>query len=322
MDSTGRLRDDFFRDGYVVLPDVVPRAACEAALRKADSIFYGGPYEDWLRAFDAGTRAGPVPDGVAPLPNGRRTHFPVGDAAIDRLIENERILDATAEILADEPFFCSAHLFSRTGPVDERFSQDPDGGWHFDHFNHGLLPPSDAPEDCQYLNVAVYLHDVGPDDAPTEVIPGSHRHAARLATRAHDLGLSEADGSLGDLAGLDLDRRTTFAVATAGTVVVYSSLLLHRARRVRDPRSRRMLFAISVGARGRGAFCRNENLFSYEVRDALRPVLTWTTPRVRTLLGWPPPGDAYYGARTLELLARMFPGIDLAPYRTPANGRD
>ncbi len=42
--------------------------------------------------------------------------------------------------------------------------------------------------------------------------------------------------------------------------------------------------------------------------------VTQTTPEVRCVLGWPPPGDSYYTGVTLGRLADAYPGINLAPY--------
>jgi len=42
--------------------------------------------------------------------------FPVGADALDRLIENETYLDIFTQCLGDEPAYCNAHLFLRSGP--------------------------------------------------------------------------------------------------------------------------------------------------------------------------------------------------------------
>ncbi len=44
--------------------------------------------------------------------------------------------------------------------------------------------------------------------------------------------------------------------------------------------------------------------------------MTNTTPRVRSVFGWPEPGDAYYTEETLALIETWFPGIDIEPYRS------
>ena len=45
-----------------------------------------------------------------------RVQFPVGADALDRLIENETYLDIFTQCLGDEPAYCNAHLFLRSGP--------------------------------------------------------------------------------------------------------------------------------------------------------------------------------------------------------------
>jgi len=47
----------------------------------------------------------------------------------------------------------------------------------------------------------------------------------------------------------------------------------------------------------------------------MMPFLTQTTPRVRSVFGFPEPGHPYYTEETLSLLASTIPGMDMTPYR-------
>jgi hypothetical protein len=310
------LRTEFRREGACYLRGLVPAHDCGEALAAAEEIFYGGPYAAWLRAFDEGRATVPA-DGIGGTAGGRRTAFPVGVNALDRLAAAPGLLDAAAALLDDAPFFCEGRLFARTGPVDARFSPAPDGGWHFDHYHHGLLPPSGAPERCEYLNLAIALDDVGPDDAPTEYFAGSRDVAARAEEEELAAGASPADGSFREAPRLCRGLPLRSALLAAGDAVIYSSLLIHRARPFVDRRRRRLLWTVSAGARTRAAYCRSDHPFSLEARDAIRPLLVGAPPQLRTFLGWPPPGDPYYTPETLRLLARRHPGIDLSPYARP-----
>ena len=40
-----------------------------------------------------------------------------------------------------------------------------------------------------------------------------------------------------------------------------------------------------------------------------------TTPRQREVLGFPPPGHAYWNQETLAAVAQRYPGMDTTPYR-------
>ena len=40
-----------------------------------------------------------------------------------------------------------------------------------------------------------------------------------------------------------------------------------------------------------------------------------TTPRVRSVFGFPEPGNPYYTEKTLSILSPTLSGIDVTPYR-------
>ena len=47
----------------------------------------------------------------------------------------------------------------------------------------------------------------------------------------------------------------------------------------------------------------------------MMPFLTQTTPRVRSVFGFPEPGHPYYTEKTLDLLESTILGMDVRPYR-------
>ena len=67
--------------------------------------------------------------------------------------------------------------------------------------------------------------------------------------------------------------------------------------------------------RDNDAWTRFANPFIYGEREYMMPFLTTTTPRVRSLFGFPEPGHPYYTAKTLALLEATIPGLDTTPYR-------
>ena len=62
------------------------------------------------------------------------------------------------------------------------------------------------------------------------------------------------------------------------------------------------------------------NPFIYGEREHMLPFFTRTTPRVRSLFGFPEPGHPYYTEGTTRMLADFIPGIDLEPYRQALSG--
>jgi hypothetical protein len=301
------------KNGFVLVDGLVTPAEVAPALAAMEQLFYGKPFATWLRQDADRALPGSVPDGVVPMPDGRRSRWPTGDERLDRLIENDALLDVAAALLDDEPFFCAGIAFLRAGPTDTRFPELPHTGWHFDHCNNSLLPPSpDLRHD--YVNVVVYLHDVDEAGAPTLLLPGTQLRAVDLAIGQLAVG-NFLDGTFTDLRRLGELPAPVPAVGRAGSVLFYSSFLVHAAQPFRDRRLQRAQWTLSLGRRRHASWCRHDNPFGYEHRAVTRIALARTKTRVRTLLGWPPPGDPYYTAATLELLQRSYPGIDLRDYR-------
>ena len=51
-----------------------------------------------------------------------------------------------------------------------------------------------------------------------------------------------------------------------------------------------------------------------EVIRRLKPFLGKTTSRVRSLFGWPKPGDAMYTPTAVELIKNAYPEMDVSDY--------
>jgi Phytanoyl-CoA dioxygenase (PhyH) len=84
------------------------------------------------------------------------------------------------------------------------------------------------------------LSDVGPDDAPTRISPGSHLQMPRLLQPGGDRGLpGAAAGQNSEIPLPDLDQDAILAVGEAGDVFICHPFLVHAAgwpHRGREPR--------------------------------------------------------------------------------------
>jgi hypothetical protein len=307
----------YSRDGFLIVDGLFEPATIDAARAACERLFYGKSYADWLAEDAHHALPGSVPDGVAPMPGGRRSRWPTGDERLDRLIENAGLLATAAALLGEQPFFCAGITFVRAGPTDTRHPAHPHEGWHIDHFNNSLLPPSPTFERHDYVNATVFLHDVDTDGAPILFLPGTHRRANEFLTTEAASG-NWTEGTIHDLRRLPGLPAAIPATARAGAVLFYSSFVLHAAQPFADRRRQRILWTLSLGRRSNAAWCRHDNPFGFDHREGTRQALAMTTASVRTLLGWPPPGDPYYTPATLAALARSYPGIDLDPYRPEA----
>ncbi|MDE2825440.1 MAG: phytanoyl-CoA dioxygenase family protein [Gemmatimonadota bacterium] len=309
------MLEQFQRDGYILVPGVFSTDEMDAALEAMERNFDGKSYASWLEDFERGEQ-GSVGDGFTTKQDEvvGRSQFPVGDPALDRLIENERYLDLFDLLLGDRPSYCNAHLFMRSGPVDERYPDESWSGYHVDHNTNCVLPPSEDAARFSYINSGVYLHDVEDDGAPMLLVPGSHTRAAEVFAEGWDTGNMASVSHVRDIRKAGLQDPVP-AVGTKGTAAFYSSYLLHSAQPFQDKKKQRAFWTLSMCRRDADRFTRFSNPFIYGERKYMLPFITDTTPRVRSLFGWPEPGHPYYTEQTLGLLARAFPGIDLDPYR-------
>ncbi|MDA0321231.1 MAG: phytanoyl-CoA dioxygenase family protein [Verrucomicrobia bacterium] len=314
MSLTPSQLEQYHRDGYIIVPDVFSAEEMDAALVAMDHIFYGKPYAEWLADFDTAASRD-VSDGFTTnqAPETGRPQFPTGKDALDRLIENDDYLDMFEQCLGDKASYCNAHLFLRSGPTDKRHSEHPWEGYHIDHGTNSLLPPFGEIGRFDYVNSGAYLHDVEPDGAPMLVIPGSHKVAqAALANGyAGDNVVGFTFKDLREVAGLE---EPVPAVAPRGSAMFSSSYLIHAAQPFENKRVRRAFWTLSCCRRDNDRWTRFSNPFMYGEREHMLPFFVRTTPRVRSIFGFPEPGHEYYTQETLALLEKSMPGFDAGPY--------
>ena len=320
MSLSAAQLEQFRRDGFIVVPDVFSAQEMAQALEAMDRIFYGKRFESWLEDCDAG-RADGVSDGFTTTHDHEqgRSQFPTGEKALDRLIENQTYLDLFEQCLGSEATYCNAHLFLRSGPTDKRHAEHPWQGYHIDHHTNCLLPPFGETGRFDYVNSGVYLHDVEEDGAPMMMVPGSHALAQRTYIEAFGQE-NAAGGSIHDLRETQGLEAPVPAVGKRGSAVFYSSYLIHAAQPFADKRVQRALWTLSMCRRDNDRWTRFANPFVYGEREHMLPFFSQTTPRVRSLFGWPEPGHPYYTEETLELIGRTLPDMDLESYRRMLSG--
>lgn len=344
-------REQYRRDGYLVVENVFDEATMDAARAAMDQALYGMSFEAWQAMRDAGKEPA-AKDGVVHnrvseegLPLGDRSQFPTGVHELDRLIEDDGYLDLIEQVAGGERpdgvklKYCNAHLFGRAGVTDQRhpptgpFSPDSENvpwpGYHMDHGTNSRLPPSVDFNRFSYINTGVYLHEVTLDGAPMLVCPGSHVAAPALFKRLFEQG-SIKPGAPGIP---DLRQATEIAtpvpcVGGKGAVLLYSSYLIHAAQPFVDKRIQRAMWTLSVCRAETATFNKLSNPWEGPDREYMLRFAATTTARVLELFDTeevararagasplPPPGHDYFTEQTLELLEWWSPKTDLAPFK-------
>ncbi len=316
MKLTQNQMDQFYRDGFIIVPDVFTATEMDAACAAMEQIFYGKPFADWLADFEAGNTQQKVSDGFTTTHDHTqgRSQFPVGMDALDRLIESDTYLDIFEQLLGDKGSYCNAHLFMRSGPTDKRHSEHLWQGYHIDHYTNCLLPPFHKTGVFDYVNSGVYLHDVVDDGAPMQVIPGSHLQAADTYAKGFAKG-NVSGGGLIDLREAPELAPPVLAKAPKGSAAFYSSYLIHAAQPFENKRRQRAFWTLSMCRQDNDGWTRFSNPFVYGEREHMMPFFKKTTPRVRSLFGWPELGHSYYTLQTIDLIEKTHPGMDMTPYR-------
>ena len=310
--------DAFHRDGYLIVPGVFSAGEMDEALAAVDRITYGKSFAEWSAEYAAsGGKMAPVADGISKKAAHGRAQFPSGVWALDRLLENETYLDIFCQLLGtDEPTYLNGHLFVRAGPNDTRHPEHPWEGYHIDHDTNSFLPPWIGCGHFDYMGSGIVLHDIDAGCAPMAIIPGSHHVIARHLPELVREGSFVLPGGIPDIRKIKQFAPAIPMMATRGSAAFSSSYLVHAAVPFKDKRQQRSLWTLSLGRDAAQAFTRFAVPYHYGERDAFIPYWTKTTPRVRSLFGWPPPGHPYYTPQTVDMLELRFPGMDLSPYRS------
>jgi Phytanoyl-CoA dioxygenase (PhyH) len=147
------------------------------------------------------------------------------------------------------------------------------------------------------------------------VIPGSHRQLPELLPRLIRDGLWSGRSGIRDIREVPEFAVPVPTTAKAGSALFYSSYLIHAAVPFRNKRKQRAFWTLSMARADNSAWTRLANPWTFSEREFIIPFWSRTTPRVRTLFGWPPPGHPYYTRQTVDFLATWFPGMDLSAYR-------
>ena len=313
---TPKQCESYRRDGYLLAPDLFSKDRLLPALEVAEQNAYGKCFE----AFNAELDADPELEETLTRPTGRRSFggprarfhdIPTGVDAIDRIIEYEPFLDALAQLL-DTPDMHYHHgfVYVRSGRLDRGTPKEPWAGFHID-WAKPLLPPHPEWQRYGHIQAWVYLTDNDADCAPVRVLPGAHRKMGDLIR--DPIGTEHSSYRFADIRNLPHKFEPVTATGKAGTVLFYSSHTPHSPQPFANPRKQRAVLFFAVGRRDTSTWTLTEKRDIRE-RQRLRPFLTKTTARVRSLFGWPKPGDAFYTSEALHLIQNAYPEMDLSPY--------
>ena len=179
---------------------------------------------------------------------------------------------------------------------------DFEQGLHLDYQGNTLVVPRDDGTFRQ-VNMILYYSDVPAEMGPTFVV--SQEKTQDLPpwpthrTRKKDPGLYK------------LERPV---LANAGDLLVFSMRTWHRASDISADSGVRFSHHF-VWRAAAHAFQGYQQWSSKGENEDLQRFVARAKPRQREVLGFPPPGDAYWDEQSLADVALRYPAMDLTPYR-------
>jgi ectoine hydroxylase-related dioxygenase (phytanoyl-CoA dioxygenase family) len=278
--------------GLAVLRSVVNGELLDSTIRD-----YSTLYPAWDEYVENSTRHGRPEHTLRADDEEFQAHGPFGKAALDHIPLLPMIMDIVDMILGSETVLLQSHLWAKYGQLGATF----DLPLHADYSNHTLVYPSDDPRFMTLHGIA-YYSNVGLSDGPTYVV-------SREATR--DISLVPYDKLRVELP--DLYRREVPVLVPAGSVMLYSAKMFHRASTMNDRNALRLSHFFAYGSPdvpwlGWGRFlCAKPGL--------ARQAFVERCPMAQLgRIGFPSPESEYWTDETIAGTSLIYSGLDLETY--------
>ena len=287
---TSALKEQWDRDGWCIVPALIPSAELVAA-QDAMHRHFPAPSEI---AEGGGTEVGEWHSWDAPWPE-----FPFHSSRLNALVLHDKVIDL-AEALLGTP-----DLALYMGIVTAKYAQQASGYnqlLHADYPNHMLVVPRHA-LGFQQVEFFVYLTDVTTETGATRFV--SWQKTKGIPVERHTLSYVEYP---------ELYADTANAAAPAGSVVAYRPDVFHRSVDFIDPRRYRVMLHVSF--RHRDASWGGYQAWPFRgFSHELTKYVQQATPRQLALMGVPEPGHPYWNEATLTGVQARYPGLDMRPWR-------
>ena len=276
------------RHGYAVVPGFL--SAEELTAPRANLLRYY-PTPEELAATPE--RYGWVFDD----PEHLQIEFPFAGDALNHVSTHPDLIDAVERLLGTpEVLLSQAAIWAKyagTGDFEQTM--------HLDYQGNTLVVPREDGAFRQ-VNMILYYSDVGPDLGPTCVVPLEH-------TR----DLSPWPPFRPRKKYPDLYRHEKALPAKAGDLLLFSMSTFHRASEVTADFGVRLSHHF-VWRAAAYPFAGYHQWSRFGEKPDLARFIEQATPRQREVIGFPPPGHAYWNEQTLAGVAARYPRMDMKPY--------
>jgi ectoine hydroxylase-related dioxygenase (phytanoyl-CoA dioxygenase family) len=288
MRITEKQQEHLLRHGYVIVPGFLSANELEAARKGMLQYF---PSAEELR--DRPQRYGAIVE----EPEHLQIEFPFANDALNDISTHpdfvgfvERLLGTRDVLLSQAAVWAK---YAGTGDFDQ--------GLHLDYQGNTLLVPRDDGAFRQ-VNMILYYTDVSDELGPTYVVSQEH---------TRDLPLWPTHRPRKKNAELYKLERPV--LAQAGDLLIFSMRTWHRASDITATFGVRFTHHM-VWRAAEHAFQGYHQWSSQGENADLERFIERATPRQREVLGFPPPGHAYWNEETLAAVKLRYPKMDLKPY--------
>ena len=279
--------DTFNTDGFVMVPDLLSPDEVDR-FRKGIWDTFPTP-EDYFADPEAYAR-------FTNTPFSGLSNFPWASPDLNRLVVHPRLVSIVRQILGvDDIRLYKGELWAKYSG-----NTDYDQHHHRDFGNHTLAVPSTQRRWMQ-VTTFTYLCDVDESNGATAAVPKQYSADFPLGQNRTQPG--------------QLRDREVLASGKAGTALVYSTEVFHRATSMTGTNASR--FTVLADFKAADATWTNKHAFgNHGNQPEMIEFVTNIDADTRTLLDVPAPGHPYWTEQTIADMTVRYPGIDMDPSRS------
>jgi hypothetical protein len=283
---TAEQLDTFNTDGFVLVPDVLTADEIDI-LRKGVFESFPAPEEYFANPAQFAH--------LTDTPFAGLVNFPWVSPELNRLVAHPRVVSIVRQILGlDDIRLYKGELWGKYSG-----NTDYDQHHHRDFGNHTLVVPS-VERRWMQVTTFTYLCDIDATNGATAAVPKRYTADIPLGQRGTQPG--------------ELRDREVLASGKAGTTLVYSTEVFHRATSMTGTNTSR--FTVLADYRAADATWTSKQAFgNHGNRLEMIEFVTNVDVDTRTLLDIPAPGHPYWTDQTIADMEVRYPGIDMSPYR-------
>ncbi len=224
--------------------------------------------------------------------------FPFPGSHLNAITLHPDLIECAGRMAGGNEMYCEqSHLsFKCRGHF-----ADQDQAMHCDYGNHTLAYPPNEPAYWQTAYL-LYYTEVTADHAPTAICSRRH-YPEKILWPAHYTREQRPQ----------LYEHEEKVVVPAGSLLIYSMRTFHRGTPFNKDAGRLAQFITYAPAAWK--WLGIVGWSAQAIKPEFRAWIETATPKQRELLGFPPPGHAYWTEETLAGVSARYPQMDMTPYR-------